>query len=127
MSHAIDQSVRRHLPNSPIIIAINLVDVALGEFCFFAGVIEGPVAIEKMDRAEDEIEPVPIFLHPFTSGVGMDGVVIQLNPGANSEIRVGIAKAVDHIEVDALMITIVISKCEIAQTDFARVIGPGLQ
>ena len=68
-----------------------------------------------------------IFLHPFSSGLGMDRIVIQLNSRANFQVRIGSTKPINFVEINALMITVVISERDIAETEPARMINPGLQ
>jgi hypothetical protein len=80
-----------------------------------------------MDGAEHEIEPAPASLHPLATGIGMNRVVIQLNSGSDFQIRIGFAETLDFVEVNAFMIAIMIGEGKVAQTDFARMIGPGLQ
>ena len=89
--------------------------------------IESPVAAQEMDRAEDEIEPLPILLHPGAAGRRMDRVVIELDAGADFQIGIGRAQSFDFVEIDALVITIVIRQGDVAQTDLARVIRPRLE
>jgi hypothetical protein len=88
MRQTIDQTRRGDLANPPEIIGINLVDIATGEL-FSAGrdAVEhliGP--IEIVNGAEDEIEPVPIFLYPRAPGGGRFRIVVQLEAGANFNV-----------------------------------------
>ena len=80
-----------------------------------------------MDGAEHEIEPVPILLHPAAAFRGVLGIVIQLNPGADFEIGIGLAQSIDLIKIDAGVITVVICKGDVAQSNPACLISPGLE
>jgi hypothetical protein len=42
--------------------------------------------IEIVNGAEDEIEPVPIFLYPRAPGGGRFRIVVQLEAGANFNV-----------------------------------------
>ena len=53
-----------------------------------------------MDRAEDEIEPVPVFLDPGPSGGGCFRIVIQFKAGANFQVGVRRPQSVDFLEID---------------------------
>ena len=69
MRQAIDQASRRDLANAMEIIRVDLIDVATGKL-LGAGrhAVEHLIrALEKVNRPEDEIEPVPILLDPMPS------------------------------------------------------------
>ena len=117
MRHAIDQPARRHRADPFVVIGVDLVDVAPRKFRFLAGVIEGPVAAQEVDGAEDEIEPVPILLDPAAAVRGVHRIVIQLDAGADFEIGIGLAQPIDFIEIDAAMVTVVIREGDVAQAD----------
>ncbi len=57
----------------------------------------------------------------------MDGIVIEFNASADSKIRISLPQTIDFIEVDSGMITIVIGKGDVDQTEFTRRIRPGLK
>ena len=127
VSHAIDQPARRHRANPLVVIGVNFIDVAPCKFRFLAGVIEGPVATQEVDGTENEIEPVPVLFDPSAAGGGVHRIVIQFDPGADFEIGIGRAQSIDLVEIDSAMVTIVIRQGDVAQTDAAGVIGPGLE
>ena len=127
MRHAIDQPAPRHRADTLVVIGVNLIDVAPRKFRFLAGVIEGPVAAQEMHGAKNKIEPVPVLLDPAAALCEMHRIVIQFDPGADFQIRIGRAQPIDLVEIDAGMITIVIREGDITQADATRVIGPGLQ
>jgi hypothetical protein len=129
MREAIDQTRFRDLAKSMKIIRVNLVDVAAGKL-FGAGrnAVEHLVgAIEVMDRTENEIELLPIFLDPGAAGRGGFRIVIQLDPGANLDVWIRRAEFVDLIEIDPLMVTIVIRKRDVDQPTVPCAIDPRLQ
>ena len=129
MRQAIDQSSRRNFANATKIIRVNLIDVATGKLRG-AGrhAVEHLIRrVEIMNRAENEIESVPILLHPASAGRGSVRIVIQLDPGANFDVGICSAQSFDLIEIDSGVITIVIGKGDVAQPDSARVIDPRLQ
>jgi hypothetical protein len=80
-----------------------------------------------MNRPEDEIEAVPVFLHPLATGGRSFRIVIQLEPRANFQAGIGAAQFVDFIEIDPGMIAIVIGKRDIGQPALPRTIDPRLK
>ena len=112
MRHAIDQPARRHRTNALVIVGVDFVDFAPFEFCFLAGVIEGPVA-QEMDGTENEVESVPIFFDPRAAGGRVDRIVIQLDPGANLHIGIGCPQAIDFAEINARVVAIVIGEGDV--------------
>ena len=68
--------------------------------------IEGPVAAQKMNGTEHEIEPVPMLLNPAAAIRGVHRIVVQLDPGANFQIGIRPAQPLDLIEIDAAMVTV---------------------
>jgi hypothetical protein len=69
-----------------------------------------------MNRAQDKIEFVPMLLNPVSASRGVNGIVIELNAGADSQIGVSLPQTIDLIEIDSGVITIVIRKSNIGQT-----------
>ena len=57
----------------------------------------------------------------------MHRIVIQFDSGANFQIGIRRAQPLDLIEIDAAMVTVMIRQGDIAQSDFARVVRPGLK
>src|ERR1035441_9080593 len=80
-----------------------------------------------MHGAENEIQFVPMFLHPFATGRRIHRIVVELNSSANFQVDMLFAQLVDLIEIDSSAITIVIGKSDIAQSAFPRAIDPRLQ
>src|SRR4029450_11316057 len=85
------------------------------------------VAIKKMHGAQDKIEFVPMLLNPFSADRRGNGVVIELNCRADFQIGISPPQPIDFIEVDSGMITIVIGKGYVGQTELTRRIRPGLK
>ena len=85
------------------------------------------VAIKEVHGAQDKIEFVPMLLNPFSAGRRVDGIVIEFNASADSQIRISLPQTIDFIEVDSGMITIVIGKGDVDQTELTRRIRPGLK
>ena len=85
------------------------------------------VAIEEVHGAQDKIEFVPMLLNPFSAGRRMDGIVIELNARADSQIGISLPQTIDFIEVDSGVITIVIGKGYVGQTELTRRIRPWLK
>ena len=115
MRQAIDQARRGDLAEAAKIIGVNLVDLAAGEL-FGAGRdgVEHLIGtIEIVDGAEDEIEAVPVFLHPRATGRGCFRIVIQLESGADFDVGIRRAQFVDLVEIDPGVITIVIGERDV--------------
>lgn len=85
------------------------------------------VAIKEVHGAQDKVEFVPMLLNPFSAGRRVDGIVIELNASADSQIGISLPQTIDFIEVDSSVITIVIGKGYVGQTDLTRRIRPGLK
>ena len=85
------------------------------------------VAIKEVHGAQDKVEFVPMLLNPFSAGRRVDGIVIELNASADSQIGISLPQTIDFIEVDSRVITIVIGKGYVGQTDLTRRIRPGLK
>jgi hypothetical protein len=71
------------------------------------------VAIKEVHGAQDKIEFVPMLLNPFSAGRRVNGIVIQFNASADSQIGISLAQVIDFIEVDSGVITIVIGKSDV--------------
>ena len=80
-----------------------------------------------MNRAEDEIEFVPVLFHPASAGGGSLWIVIELDPRANFHVGISRAQFFDLIEINSRVIAIVIGERDVAQSNRARVINPRLQ
>src|SRR5438046_5834446 len=110
------------------VVLINLVDAPPDKLARAVGqAIEhlGRV-IEVMNRAEHEIEFVPILFDPFSSGTRSLRIVIEFDASTDFQIRSRGAQYIDVIEIDSGMETIDIGKRNIVQTPLARCIDPRL-
>src|SRR6267378_7964319 len=83
--------------------------------------------IEVMNRAEHEIEFVPILFDPFSSGTRSLRIVIELDAGTDFQIGIRDAQFIDFIEIDSGMETIVIGKRNIVQTARAHTVDTALR
>ena len=129
MRQAINQTGVRDLANAPKIIGIDLVEIAPGEL-FRADwhAVEHLVhPIQKMDRAEDEIEALPVFLDPALPRDGVDGIVIQFQARTDFDVRIRCAQLFDFIEIDSFVIPVVIGKGDVSEATFPRAVDPRLQ
>jgi hypothetical protein len=125
----IDQAGRDNLADPAKIIGVDIVDVAAGEL-FGAGrdFVEHLIgAIEVMNRAKNEIEAVPVFLHPGASGSRGFGIVVQLEARADFDVGIRGAQFDDLVEIDSGVITVVIGEREIGQAALARAVDPRLE
>jgi hypothetical protein len=115
MSEAIDQPGRRHFANTAKIIGVNRIDVMAFELLrAVRHAVEHLIAATKeVHGAENKIEFVPMLLNPFSPGRRMNGIVIELNAGAESQIRISLSQMIDFIEVDSGVITIVVGKSDV--------------
>src|ERR1700693_5803507 len=129
MGQAIHQTGRGDLADAPKIVVVDLINAASDKLSRAVrnGVEHLVWIIEVMDRAEDEIEFVPILLDPLSSGSGSLRIVVQLDAGADLHVRIGSAQFFDLIKINAGVKTIVIGKCNVAQTALARAGDPRLQ
>jgi hypothetical protein len=57
-----------------------------------------------------------MLLNPVSACRRVDGIIVELNAGADSQIGVSLPQAIDLIEIDSGVITIVIGKSDIGQT-----------
>jgi hypothetical protein len=115
MSEAIDQPGCRHFPNTAKIIAVNRIHITAFELrrALWHAVEHLIGAIKEVHRAENKIESVPMLLDPFSAGQRVNGIVIELNAGAESQIGISLPETIDFIEVDSGVITIVIGKGDV--------------
>src|SRR6266581_8584215 len=129
MRQAINQTARGDFAHAPKIIGIEIVDVAPFELrCAGWNAVEHlRRIIEVMDRAENEIELVPILFDPLSSGGRCLRIVVELDAGPDLHIGIRCAQLVDFIEIDSGMETIVIGKRDVVQTTCARAVDPRLQ
>ena len=129
MRQAIDQPARRHFADPPKIIGVHVIDIASRKLlCALGHAIEHLIiAAEVVDGTEDEIESRPISLDPISSGGTRLRIVIKLDPGPNFDVRIFFTQTIKFIEIDAGMITIVISEGDIANSFGPRRIDPRLQ
>jgi hypothetical protein len=72
------------------------------------------VAIKEVHGAQDKIEFVPMILDPFSAGGGVNGIIVELNASADSQVGISVPQTIDFIEVDSSVITIVIGKSDVA-------------
>src|SRR5438067_1986507 len=129
MRQAIDHAAPGDLANPSKIIGIDLVDIASGELFGADGhAVEHLVrSIEKVNRAEDEIEALPIFLDPALTRNRVDRIVVELDTSTDSHVRVRRTQFVDLDEGDSFVVAIVIGESDVCQIFFARAVNPGLQ
>src|SRR6476620_10793068 len=81
MRQAIDQAGGGYLADAAKIIFVNLVDASPDKLtCAVRHAVEHLVRIvEVMNRAQNEIEPVPVFLDPGAAGRGRFRIVVEFN------------------------------------------------
>ena len=129
MRQAINQTRCGDLANTAKVVFINFVDVAPNKLFRAVGhAVEHLLRIvQVMNRAENEVEFVPIFLDPLSARARSLRIVIELDPGANFHIRIDGAKFIDLIEVNAGMVTIVVGERDVVQAARTRAVDPGLQ
>src|SRR5436309_2585383 len=86
MRKAIDQSGAGHFADTTKVIRIYLIDVSALELRrAIRHAVEHLIgAIQKMHRAQDKIQLVPMFFDPHAPGRGTDRIIIKLYSGANS-------------------------------------------
>src|SRR6266481_5931623 len=118
MGKAIDQTRSCYFSDTTKIIGVHRVDIAAFELRrAIRHAVEHLIgAIEEMNRAEDKIEFVPMLLNPVSAGRRVNGIIVELNAGADSQIRVFFPQTIDLIEIDSGVITIVIGKSNIGQS-----------
>ena len=119
MRQAIDEAGCRHLANATKIIDVDLIDVATSKLLRTGRhAVEHLIgAVEVMDRAENEIEFVPVLFHPASAGGGSLWIVIELDPRANFHVGISRAQFFDLIEINSGVIAIVIGECDVAQSN----------
>ena len=85
------------------------------------------VAIKEVHGAQDKIEFVPMFFDPFSAGRRVDGIVIELDASADSQIGISLPQTIDFIKIDSGVVTIVIGEGDVRQRELTRRIRPGLK
>src|SRR5882724_3808713 len=115
VSEAIDQPGCRHFANTAKIISVNCIDVMPFELlrAIWHAVEHSIGATKKVHGTENKIEFVPMLLNPFSAGFRVNGIVIELNASADSQMRISLTQTIDFIEVDARVITIMIGKSDV--------------
>ena len=79
-----------------------------------------------MDRAEDEIQFVPVSFDPVSASRRSLRIIIELDPRANFEIAIIFAKPVDFVEINPGVIAVVVGERDFPQTAPASGVGPRL-
>jgi hypothetical protein len=79
-----------------------------------------------MNRAENEIEPLPILLDPFSPNRAGFWIVVELNAGTNFYVRISFPQPIEFVEIDSGMITVVIGESEIGDAPAPRRVNPWL-
>src|SRR5436189_5980294 len=85
------------------------------------------VAIKEVHGAQDKVEFVPMLFNPFSAGRRVNGIVVELNASADSQIGISLPQTIDFIKVDSGVIAIVIGKGYVGQTELTRRIRPRLK
>src|ERR1700739_3924067 len=80
-----------------------------------------------MNRAENEIEFVPILLNPGSTRGASLRIVIELDASANLHIGIRGAKLADLNEVDSGVEAVVIGKRDVVQPSCPSTVDPRLQ
>jgi hypothetical protein len=57
----------------------------------------------------------------------MNGIVVELNAGADFDAGVGGAQLVDYVQIDPFAVAIVIGEGDVGQSACACTVDPGLQ
>src|SRR5207247_8367456 len=88
MGEAIDQTRSCYFSDTTKIIGVHRVDIAAFELRrSIRHAIEHLIgAIEEMNRAQNKIKFVPVFLNPVSASRRVNGIVIELDAGADSQI-----------------------------------------
>src|SRR6266571_698337 len=112
MGETINQPRRCYFADATKIVGVNRGDTPAFEL---RGAIRHAVehligAIKEMNRAQDKIELVPMFLNPVSASRGVNWVVIELDARPDLQIGISFPQPIDFIEVDSGVITIVISE-----------------
>ena len=100
MRQAIDQPAGRHLAHASKVICVDLIDRAP---CKLRRALRDAVEhlvrpIEEMDRAEDEIQLVPVLLDPTTPSRRVHRIVVQLDPSADLHVGICLAQPLDYLK-----------------------------
>jgi hypothetical protein len=80
-----------------------------------------------MNRAENEIQLVPVFLDPVSARDRSFGIVVELDASANLYVRIRGADFIDFIKIDSSVETIVIGKRDVAQSARPCAVDPWLE
>jgi hypothetical protein len=80
-----------------------------------------------MDRAENEIEPFPVLLHPISTRGGRFRIVVQLDTGPDLYVGIGGAQFIELIEINSGVVAIVVRERDVGEAARARAIDPRLE
>jgi len=69
--------------------------------------------VEEVHGTQHKIEFVPMLLDPFSAGGRVNGIIIELNADADSQIGIFLSQTIDFIEIDSSVIPIVIGKSDV--------------
>jgi len=129
VGQTINETGRSDFANTAKIILVDFVYVSTNKlFRTVRHAVEHLIwIVEVMNRAENEIEFVPILLNPGSTGGGSLRIVIELDAGANLHIGIRGAKLVELIEVDSGVEAVVIGKRDVLQPPYPSAVDPRLQ
>src|SRR5213592_4450964 len=115
VGQTIHQATRSDFADTAKIIGVNFINVAFGKLLGSGWyTVEHLIGLaEVMNRAENEIESIPILLDPFSASPAGFRIVIELNAGTNLHVRIFFSKPIEFVEIDAGVITVVIGECDI--------------
>jgi hypothetical protein len=82
---------------------------------------------EVMNGPQDEIELLPVPLHPLAATRRGNWVIIQFNPDQNLNILVLLSQALDDFEVNTGVVAIMIGEGDTPNVSLAGSVNPGLQ
>src|SRR5438477_7312376 len=116
MGETINQPRRCYFADTAKVIGVNRIDAPAFELrCAIRHAIEHLIgAIKEMNRAQDKIELVPMFLNPLSASGGVNRIVIELDSRPDSQIGISFTQTIDFIEVDSGVITIMIGESDVA-------------
>jgi hypothetical protein len=80
-----------------------------------------------MNGTEDEIETIPVFLHPGAARSRSFRIVIQLETGPDFHAGIGGAQFIDFIEIDPRVVAIVVGKRDVGQAALTGTVNPRLE
>jgi len=129
VGQTIDQTGGGDFAKAPKVIFVDFANIAPDELF---GAVRDAVEhlgriVEVMNRAENEIEFVPIFIDPVSARGRSFGIVVEFDAGANLHIGIRGAELIDFIKIDAVMVTVVIGKGDVGQSPRACAVSPRLQ